>query len=727
MSKNITVPNMYVYSADHFMAIWKLTRAMKAAGWKYLASSDARIQKENSGIGTANGRPLLDMWGPGGIVANHVQLGSQGNTGSLTLTANYNQTTVSGAGLSGMTANSVGHALTISGATNAGNNGTFTIIGYTSASQVTIFNGNGVTETKSVSWSERISGTASITWSSISNSREQTISGLSRMTPDSAGRFIYLEGSSLSNNNGIFSILSYVSPSSVVIINNNTSSVGSDTASGNWTELDPLLDVYPIATNIGPGAWSLFQGPSTIKLPINAVSSGTFITNEIITQSGSGAQGTLLGYQFDSTYNYGYLVISPRKNGTSSSSYLGWAPGISTITGATSSATVTTGPSSVPSVYVREVCFWKYNITTGHIYNQCLNSNLSNENNIRMSSLTNAAGCTSLIAPAGGGTGNAFPLIGSYVVKGYGGAGSVSTGARKWIKGANSSYDSPITRSHIMVADADYSLSKSADGSFTIAAGHSGTTSATLDWSSANNPPLTGCYSGFGFHILDNTEPGDIDPYVWYVPHSQNANSQHSYYNESRAGATIDIEDDTIYVVYSDHFNTSTFYYWLGGSTPHTLFKGFVRRGYALSTTNMLGDYYQEFGAHHLCYGGIPAAQPRYAGPLNYVFSPNPDVVAHSISQNLKRLRDFIWIVSIQDPIVDPAGQVTPFVGTKTRKGTLRWITSISGGSAGQTYNNKTLVQLSGNQGNAGSANLALAQGNWVVGPWDGMSPVLHT
>jgi len=413
MSMNIIVPNNSYENMDQFYAIWKLTRAMKAAGWKYLGSSTG-VSADAKEI---TGSPILDLWGPGGIVDGGIQLGSQTGAGAA-IGASPTSKKVTVTGLTGMTTDSVGNALTISGSTNY--NGTFTIVEYISSSSVKIYVGNNVNSwgaESSLTWSERISGTASITWSDLVHGREQTISGLSGMTADSAGHYIKLSGSSNSDNNGIFNILSYVSPTSIVIVNNNASAA-TDTSSGSWVELDPLLDVYPgdlTSSTFAIYAWSLFQGPSTLKIPINAASVGTFLKGEIISEDTSNARGELLGYQYEPTLSYGYLVVMPLSDGYGAG-VKGWDTAATVITGAASGATVTTANPHTPIEYVREVEFATHTVNThGSIFYQCVDS--VGESALRLSTLMNSAGCDYNTGPGVGGTANAFPVAGSVASK----------------------------------------------------------------------------------------------------------------------------------------------------------------------------------------------------------------------------------------------------------------------------------------------------------------------
>lgn len=632
MSINTILANFTLNSTDQFLAIWKNTRVMKGAGWLYKSSADGTNTKDTTG------NAVLDAWGPGGIVAGHVQVGSQTGASAAVSTVSGPITTLTG--LTGMATTSVGHAITLSGATNTGNNGTFTIVAFVSSTSVKIYNPNpGVVEAGPFSWSERYSGTSTITWSAIANGREQTITGLSGMTTSSPGHQIVLQGSSNANNNGTFQILSYVSSSSVVIINNSVSA-GADTASGGWTELDPLLDIYPSAfqSNNGSGCWINLQGPSTLKIPISAASTGTFIRGENITQSVSSAQGELVGYQFDTVSNTGYLVVMPRVNGTGAG-VRGWSTGATTITGASSSATVPT-VSSTPIEFVREMVFWKGSSTqtSGTWYYQCVDQ--AAESAARFSVLAASAGCTATIAPAGGGTGNAFPSPGTMACRGNGGSQSATT----WIW---SSTSTNVGRLQCMAVNADYTTGSSADGTWTLAIGYP-----------AQGP---GSFVGMGFYRLDNNEDGDVDPYVLFIP-----NSSSSYF-VNRTGSMSPSNTDN----FSCNNNSST-----------TWFCGWRRRGFA---TN---DGFQQFNAASL--SPVGTSQTNFV----YNFTSDNDSIATSISTTPQRVRDPIWVISNQTS-QNVANQ--PF--GKMRKGTIRWGFMLAGGNGGDTYDGRRWIQLSSSNG----------------------------
>lgn len=662
MSTNITAPNIaFITATDQFFAIWKNTRVMKASGWVYKASSDATNTKNTDGY------LISDYWGPGGIVAGNIQLGSQTGSGASVSTVAATQTTLTG--LSNMTSASVGHAITISGATNTGNNGTFTIVAFISSSSVRIYNPNpGVVEASTLTWSERISGSASITWSSITNGREQTISGLTGMTVNSPGHHIYLQGSANASNNGVFQILSFVSATSIIIINNNVGAA-SNTNSGQWTELDSLLDVYPSSfqNNTGSGCWINLQGPSTLKIPISAVSTGIFIKGENITQSVTGAQGELLGYQFDTTTNSGFLVVMPRINGIGSG-VKGWSTGSTIITGTSSTATVTT-TTSTPIEYIREMVFWKGSATQlqGTWYYQCIDG--AGESASRFSTLASTvAAVSATVAPGGGGTGNTFPALGACAVRGTGGAQSSSG----WIWLPTSANAGKL---QLMAVNADYTTGSSADGTWTLAVGFPG----------ASSVPNGGAFVGLGFYRLDNNEDGDVDPYVLFVPNSGTT----SPYNASRTGAQAPSTSD------NDNFSCGN-----NAGAGFTYFCGFRRRGFSSN------DGFQQFHAAGLA--PVGTGQTNFA----YNFTYDNDSVATSLSALPVKVREAIWVISVQTTM--GSNQANQFFG-KMRKGTIRWGFMVSGGNGCDTYDSRKWVQLS-------STN-----GPWVIGPWDGVSTPTQT
>lgn len=263
-------------------------------------------------------------------------------------------------------------------------------------------------------------------------------------------------------------------------VNKRTLTTGTPASNANdyWgTNTDPLVDTYPSFDSVA--AWIVMKGPSTIKLEFTTAP-GDLLRGEAVTQTTSGATGELLGLVWDAGLSEGWAVIMPR-TGTFNNSDV--------VTGDVSGETFT--PTAYKE-YVREVMFAKSsaNTTTGTMYYIC--ADLSAELTSLFSSLADSDGCSGGVHPAGGGSGNTFPSIGMNLKGTAGGTSHVN-----WF------YDSANfnTYAQAMAVNATPSSGVSADGSFWV------TTSMT----SAGNGQHV-----IGFCRVDDQEPGDIDPYVWF-------------------------------------------------------------------------------------------------------------------------------------------------------------------------------------------------------------------
>jgi hypothetical protein len=555
-------------SNDQSSAIWKLTRAMKQAGYRYRASSDGTTQD-------STGNPNNDKWGLGIIVG--AQTATVAFTiGAPTTTSYGGRSTITG--LTGFTAASAGHFLKIVGATNAANVGTWLITQYISATSVIIENPAAIAET----------------------------------TPGTA----------------------------------------------TWTELSSLLDTFPA---LGVGAWWLCQGPSTMKIPLGATSpTGTFQRGENVTQATSGATGEVLGVV---TYSGGggYMVIAPRASGTGGGPR-GWST--NTITGTLSGATVT--PTATAIEFVREIVFWRASTTTGHIYYQVIDqaseATPSAVGYGRFSAMTGVA--TTVVCPGGAATGNpvtnGFPTYGSYVPLGTGGSGLSTTGPSTWgdVTAVN------LGKCQFLVANCIEDVGISPDGTLTFAMG----------------TPSVGTYAfqGWFFSRLDDTEDGDVDPYIWYFPTPGGASSR-----------TVAVHG----------FNTGNNFH-TGAVVAGTPMTGWVRRGYAngagTGTTLANGSNGDAFSVFHACMIGT------FGGLAINTTIATADTVACAVAST--RVRDPIWIAY--------AGAVGTYMG-KVRKGSLRWHFVVSGNAGCDTYDGKRWIQL-------GSGALPLGTQALVAGPADG-------
>lgn len=383
---------------------------------------------------------------------------------------------------------------------------------------------------------------------------------------------------------------------------------------------DPASDTYPSLD--GVAAWWQARGPSTLKVPVSTNSTGTFLRGEKVTQATSGAEGEILGFMYDSaTPANSFLVILPRT---------GTFDGTNVITGAGSAATIT--PSGSPVEYVAEVVFWKgTNQTDGTVYyTRCTTSETT------FTSLLGAAGCTATVPPGGGGTGNSFPST-AMAPRGTGGSASHGTWVHTTTTG-NGKFQAVAT-------NVTGATNVSPDGTFWLNVGLPGT-SAT-----------DSC--GFGFFRCDDTEDGDLDPFVWYYPSSTPARTP----NTGVSGST-----------------------WSAASIIYTsasYFHGWRRRGFASA------DAWQNFSSAALSSMNVGSRV------ISDTFATIESVACHT--QTL-RVREPVWIVTMAQ-------------ATKMRKGTLRWWSLVPTGTAYDDFDAKAAMQVF----TATSSNPGV-----ILGPWDG-------
>ena len=735
---NIVVANTLINASNEkFHAIWKLTRGMLAAGWRYKSSADA-ITKDNTGDDSK------DLWSVGGYI-NAPQLNSQtGVVASLTVpfvvtgttppamtlsgtpAAPYDfniQITTGGArgtavfkwssdggttfttlvttaattvlGSTGITANwpvgtynvdnvysltnsvitvtggtgftvvSPGHALTLSGAATSTLSGTFRIVSYVSTTSVTVYNPGGFglavytatgyadAANGAITWTEKAGGTSGTVSAAVNG--VSTIGALTGMTTASVGHRLTLGNGLTAGNNGTFLIVEYVSATSVKVWNPSATAGDGNNGAFNWIERDPALDVYPYTLSgaFRPGAWICLQGPSTLKILIGSAAPA-LIRGEKVTQAATGCEGEVLGIMTDVTGGTGFLVVAPRVNGTGGGPR-GWSTGA--IVGAVSGVTAT--PTTAIVEYVREMVFWKNVAATGHIYYQCidqLGEGTSAATTGRFSTMAALSQCTSQVCP-GGATGlpsaNGFPVLGTLCAIGTGGSGAASTGSQDFL------ITNVVTAGMIQVVCANNieATGASQDGSWMFAVGAPATS-------------LT-AFLTLGFQRLDDTEDGDVDPYVLFIPGAT------AVYARSRtAGPTVDTVGDRATGLYA------------ANGTLLSPYVGFRRRGFSTD------DAFQEFG-------GFCHNQNGSAGNFLGVTPQNPDTVACTFSATPQHVREPIWVASVQ-------------TNKKMRKGTLRWWYNIAGGSSTDTYDSKRWVQL--------SSAYAVANCGVVYGPWDGVT-----
>jgi len=165
-----------------------------------------------------------------------------------------------------------------------------------------------------------------------------------------------------------------------------------------WEIRDPSLDTYVGHLN-GVRGWICFTGPMTVKVPCAAGAAEGILINENVTQEATGATAKLLSVAPDGTY----MVLFPRVKGTGAG-YGGFD--LSVIAGDVSGIEVT--PSAALRAMQLEMVIAKGATTDnyGGIWGMAVQ--LPGDTDA-LSTLASAAGCTELVAPGSGGTGNVYP------------------------------------------------------------------------------------------------------------------------------------------------------------------------------------------------------------------------------------------------------------------------------------------------------------------------------
>lgn len=301
---------------------------------------------------------------------------------------------------------------------------------------------------------------------------------------------------------------------------------------------DPSSDTYPSAMATR-AAWWCAEGPGTVKVPITAAPTGTFIRGERVTQA-DGSEGEFQGYVINAAGNSGWAVIRLRSAKST------WT-GTGTVTGAVSGATLT--PSATPKVYVRQIVIAKdTTATAGSIYYICADQ--SAESASLFSTLAGSSLCTATVAPGDGNAAtpnntNNFPAIGLVCL---GQNTSVLNGAAGTINRVSwFSMATSLGNAQISAMNA------------TPTTGSSGVTADATFWAVLDQTSAQGTYSGIGLFVLDDTEQGDVDPYVFFFPSS--TGFTFAYTGRNAAPSTF---FSTIWNGSPQNGGSSTSWQWLG-------------------------------------------------------------------------------------------------------------------------------------------------------------------
>lgn len=556
---------------------------------------------------------------------------SSGAAGAVGVAPTYNTVEVNN--LTGITPADVGRWITITLAANAGNNGTFLIVKYISATSVRILNANRVA-----------SDANAVTWE-IKKGPEE-------------GNFLCLTSSSFNFNNGSFQITKTLGPASCWVRIPN----GTQTDAGvSWVEKDPTAESLSNIDQWGQGGWILMQGPSFLKIPFTTgiAAASAFLPGEKVTQAATGGEGELVGITVDSS-GTGWLVVLPQVKGTGTAYDFGWD--LTAVVGSSSTAQIT--PTNIQE-FQKEVQFYIVNDANwtkgGYCMVTCTRKDTELDNQLFLRALhTN---CTNVKAPGYHNGASSFidngPNSSTLPYQAYapwgltfsGGAGTPGS-YDFWSRHGYDPATNNIGKSQISCANCLRRGGQSADGTFTL---YQYNTTAAAS-------------GGFSYQRMDNQEEGDVDPY-WFYAHSGGSTSL-MMWTPVRSGWNG-----------TTAFNVFTTFGPMSNSNTGSSRGGFMTRSRGVGYKEIQGcagnGAVQMFQVSD---GGLTASTGGYPTTW-YQASSDPQYVGSSAT-NDKRILEKITVVAL------------PGTGSKFIKGTCRWLYHATqmGSNVLDTYGDKQWV-----------------------------------
>jgi len=188
-------------------------------------------------------------------------------TGTLAATGAFASPLLTITGLYNISAGLVGSSITISGSSNAGNNGTFTIAAILSPTPIGGQSGSSATITAA--------GGGTVTFG-----------GLNGMTVNSVGHFLVITGAATAANNGTFLIVSFVDAHTVNVSNSNGVFPDANSGSIGWVEASDSIQVNNpsgVGGDNGPLMWAIAPGGILVTgltgINSNDVGSSILISN----------------------------------------------------------------------------------------------------------------------------------------------------------------------------------------------------------------------------------------------------------------------------------------------------------------------------------------------------------------------------------------------------------------------------------------------------------------
>jgi hypothetical protein len=349
-------------------------------------------------------------------------------------------------------------------------------------------------------------------------------------------------------------------------------------------------------------------------------------------------------------------------NGNAVTGYSAVFDNTHTLTGGTSGATMT--PTGTVTYFQREVMLAKPGTSNvnGNIYYVAADGYL--ENNQFLSTLAGTVGCTPGIGPGEATTGtntlnNVSPVTSNAMQICVVGSGSSLTGAG-WFGGSGSAYG---VTAQIGCANAIPAASTTADGSF---------------YAALTVTTTAGFMTGLSFTRMDDQEPGDCDPYAWFV--SQGTSTITTFSRTTNTSNTSNL------FLGATIFAAGGNCYWLG----------YQARGASLVT-------------HDVPYGYISSGA--------YCFQTTPALTQAFANNNPIRLVGFPSTAApvVREPILLFTSGVSsgPPQTFKQIKGRARWVALFSIGNTLDTFDSKTWLAVSA---------WATTAPCIALGPYDGSS-----
>jgi hypothetical protein len=521
------------------------------------------------------------------------------------------------------------------------------------------------------------------------------ITGLSSMTVPSLtnqggseGRYLVLGNCLNAGNNTIFQISQVVSTTSVMarpVITPNSAIASDPGATGTntitWTEYDPATVTYNASWPNNP-YWIVLRGPSMLRMTFSAAPTpNDFVRGEKVTQPGTGAEGEVIGVTYDPNTGAGWAVIAPRVAGTGGGA-LGWSIG-SALLGASSGAGLT--PTAILE-HVTEVTmgatYTDVNTRSRGAFFMWVNPGVALDGGVEQamlaSTIASSSACTYAVAPGGSGrfpsvtlANNGFPYLAFSPI------GNICDGVNNtnWFHitdyNSNSNYPGNM---HFVATNCIERAGVSADGTFWMACG------------APNTGPQV--YHGWGFFRCDDSEEGDVWPYVFYASRRSiydGAWWDSTNYRYGTTGTDSQAEGPWMPLHVSQDINRPSWWTWRARG---------MEVGSCLTT------------------GSNPQIDRFKSAVACFLFNEEDNISAYqSYGQDPEKVAACAYPSLVREhPVI-----VSWYPAAKFRKGRPRWLAIIQGNQASDTYGNRSWFQ--------GRDTSPADYRNYqaiILGPWDG-------